>query len=736
MSQQRKLNIAPFRQSSNMDLNAAQVMWGSLSRAIDEIYNQNNSNLSFEESYRYGYSLVMQKHGDLLYEGLKATLSKHLQVTFEIISAAHSEQLLETVAAEWSRHTTAFDLIKDILMYVDKSYCNAKKKPTVRDLALSLFRDVVLTAQDSTMPRIRAELLQQIALERGGCMIDRAVMRVVIRMLLSLATPSLQGTVYEEAFEPSFLADTQAFYQRESLDYLSSNSCADYIRKAEGRLREEGERLAHYLPSSLTEAKLKGVLEAELITRHAQALLDMQGSGLAAMLRDSRTEELKLKYNLFVRVPACLDLMRESVGRLVVQAGSEILTSPDASKDPVVFVKRILELKLKFDGIIRDCWRGDKKFNKQLKEAFESFLNKDNKCASYLANYLDEQLRTSGQTESELEGLLDQAVVLFKFLQDKDVFEAYYRKLLSKRLLSSKSSTEEGEKSMLSRLKAECGYQFTSKLEGMLLDMNISKGIMEGYKAHCSSSAGGTSVLDMEVLLLTTGYWPLNPSPSCRLPLVITQSMAHFRAYYLDKNSGRKLAWFSNAGSVDLKANFGPGKKELNVSVYQMCILLLFNERSTLTLEEIATQTEIPDLELRQHLLSLCTPKIKILAKASKGKGIEGNDTFSVNGDFTSKFKRIKVPLISMKEVMPGEEQAADSVPALVEEDRRHLVEATIVRIMKARKSLSHLELVAEVTKQLSFRFVPNPQVRGGMGCVLFLYLLQSVYCWCGCGYA
>jgi len=69
-----------------------------------------------------------------------------------------------------------------------------------------------------------------------------------------------------------------------------------------------------------------------------------------------------------------------------------------------------------------------------------------------------------------------------------------------------------------------------------------------------------------------------------------------------------------------MQANFKGGKKDLNVSLYQVCILLLFNEQETLGLEAIRAATEIPEMEFKRHLLSLCTPKLKILRKHSKGK--------------------------------------------------------------------------------------------------------------------
>lgn len=128
-------------------------------------------------------------------------------------------------------------------------------------------------------------------------------------------------------------------------------------------------------------------------------------------------------------------------------------------------------------------------------------------------------------------------------------------------------------------------------------------------------------------------------------------------------------------------------------------------------MNDIRNATQIPELELKRHLLSLCTSKLKILVKSSKGKGIDNNDEFTYNSEFTSKLKRVRVPLVALKEVLPEEEAGTEGIPASVEEDRRHLVEAAIVRTMKARKTLSHNELIAEVTKQISMRFNPSPQV-------------------------
>ena len=62
-------------------------------------------------------------------------------------------------------------------------------------------------------------------------------------------------------------------------------------------------------------------------------------------------------------------------------------------------------------------------------------------------------------------------ISIFKSFQD-----------LAKRLLLGKSASVDAEKSMLSKLKAECGPNFTGKLEGMFKDMELSKDLMLTFK--------------------------------------------------------------------------------------------------------------------------------------------------------------------------------------------------------------------------------------------------------------
>lgn len=718
-----------------MDRTVASQTWEALANAIDEIYNRNASQLSFEELYRNAYNLVLHKHGTLLYEGVSEKLSSHLLATVERVAEVPDSSLLEEISKTWKEHQITMIMVRDILMYMDRTYIKQQRRRPIYELGLHLFR-ITVWEHPRIQPRVTELLLSTIASERAGLLTDdRSLLKHNLGMLLELGQAD-SSNVYERDFESLFLGTTQEFYRVESMDYLSKTTAIDYVAKATKRLEEEKERSAALALPFSTESPLQRIIQTELIERHAKTIVDMENSGFASLLKDdTKLEEMKNMYDLFLRVPSSVDNLRDAISDRIKADGKSLISDQEkGAADAPAFVKGVLNMRSRYEKIVDVSFCGEKKTKKRMKEAFEDFLNTDARAASCLATYVDEKLRIGlkGATEEAVNEEIQKIITVFRYLSDKDVFESFYKQHLAKRLLSGKTVGDDAERAMVSQLKAECGYQFTSKLEGMFNDMRISADMRDAYKTfkrHQETQAAASpstknKPVDIEADVLTNGYWPSQKVPPCTLPTQVQDAIKKFSDFYLEKHSGRKLSWQTSAGSADVKATFGSEpnyrRHELIVSTYQMCILLLFNEKETLTLGEIRSATHIPDQELRRHLISLCTPKNRILRKGSKGRGITSDqDTFTFNSEYTSKSKRVRIPLVKESSVKKGDNGAGGSagaavansaVPLVVEEDRRHLVEASLVRVMKARKSLHHNDLIAEVTKQLSVRFTPSPQ--------------------------
>jgi cullin 2 len=80
-------------------------------------------------------------------------------------------------------------------------------------------------------------------------------------------------------------------------------------------------------------------------------------------------------------------------------------------------------------------------------------------------------IQFEGNTESEIEDKLSACITIFKYIDDKDVFQKFYAKMLAKRLIHSQSVSMDAEEAMINKLKQACGYEFTSKLHRMFTDI-------------------------------------------------------------------------------------------------------------------------------------------------------------------------------------------------------------------------------------------------------------------------
>ncbi|XP_015120334.1 cullin-3 [Diachasma alloeum] len=748
-----KMRIRAF--PTTVDEKYVENIWALLKNAIQEIQKKNNSGLSFEELYRNAYTMVLHKYGERLYTGLKEVVTQHLEnkVREDVLHSLHNN-FLQTLNQAWNDHTTSMTMIRDILMYMDRVYVQQNDVDNVYNLGLIIFRDQVVR-YGCIRDHLRETLLGMVARERKGEVVDRMAIKNACQMLMRLGINS--RIVYEEDFERPFLQQSAEFYRMESQKFLAENSASVCIKKVEARISEESERAKHYLDES-TESRIVEVVEEELIKVHMKTIVEMENSGVVHMLKNQKTDDLGCMYKLFSRVSDGLRTVCDCASQFLREQGrSMVQEDQEATTNAVHFVQNLLDLKERFDHFLHYSFNNDKLFKQMIVSDFEYFLNLNSKSPEYLSLFIDDKLKkgVKGMTEQEIEGVLDKTMVLFRFLQEKDVFERYYKQHLAKRLLLNKSVSDDSEKNMISKLKTECGCQFTSKLEGMFKDITVSNSIMDEFKDHVLASGTNLRGVDLSVRVLTTGFWPTqSATPKCSMPPAARDAFDTFRRFYLAKHSGRQLTLQPQLGSADLNAVFhGPKREEsangletpsstssilngnascpsgsaisprnstsscsnprkhiIQVSTYQMCVLMLFNNRDKLTYEEIQNETDIPERDLVRALQSLAMGKAaqRVLLKFPRSKEIEPSHCFTVNDSFTSKLHRVKIQTVAAKgESEPERKETRNKV----DEDRKHEIEAAIVRIMKARKRMAHNILVTEVTQQLRVRFLPSPTI-------------------------
>eukprot|EP00088_Acartia_fossae_P013428 TRINITY_DN17039_c0_g1_i1.p1 TRINITY_DN17039_c0_g1~~TRINITY_DN17039_c0_g1_i1.p1 ORF type:complete len:776 (-),score=232.42 TRINITY_DN17039_c0_g1_i1:593-2920(-) len=735
-----KMRIRNFPMT--MDEKFVENIWSMLKAAIEEIQRKNNSGLSFEELYRNAYTMVLHKHGELLYSGLREVVTTHLEskVRNDVLQALNNN-FLQTLNAAWNDHQTSMVMIRDILMYMDRVYVQQNNCENVYNLGLVIFRDKVVR-YGSIGNHLRITLLDMIMKERRGEVIDRLAIKSACQMLMMLGLE--RRDVYEEDFESHFLKQSAEFYMIESQKFLEENSASSYIHKVEARINEEAERATHYLDES-TEQRIVEVVEEQLIRRHMKTIVEMEGSGVVHMLKNNRMDDLACIYKLFGRVSDGHKTIGEAVSKYLREEGKALVTQAtdehSQTTNAVTYIQNLLELKDRFDDFLVKSFSNDKYFKQVISGDFEYFLNLNQRSPEFLSLFIDDKLKkgVKGLSDTEVEKLLDKSMILFRFLQEKDAFEEYYKRHLARRLLNQKSASDDSEKMMISKLKSECGCQFTSKLEGMFKDMTVSNTINDEFKGHLQNTGKNLNGVDLSVRVLTTGFWPgQNAPPPIVLPRIPAQAFDVFKNFYLAKHSGRILTLQPSAGTADLNALFfGSASKKgaaaadnndddggeqpqpsvnvkkhiLCVNTYQMVILLMFNTRDKLTYEEIKEETMIPERDLMRALLPLSVGKHsqRILVKTPKSKDIEPTHSFAVNESFTSGFHRVKIQQASARQ---GEaEPERNETRKKVDEDRKHEIEACIVRIMKARKHMNHNQLVSEVVEQLNKRFQPSPLI-------------------------
>lgn len=157
-------------------------------------------------------------------------------------------------------------------------------------------------------------------------------------------------------------------------------------------------------------------------------------------------------------------------------------------------------------------------------------------------------------------------MVVFKYIDDKDVFSKFYTKMFSKRLISELSASDEAEANFITKLKSMCGYEYTARLSKMVNDTQVSKDLTADFKEKKADMLGQKSV-EFNVLVLSSGSWPTFPTTPITLPQQLSKTIEIFGQFYNEKFNGRRLTWVYSQSRGEITSTAFPKKYVFTVSL-------------------------------------------------------------------------------------------------------------------------------------------------------------------------
>ncbi|GMN43209.1 hypothetical protein TIFTF001_012415 [Ficus carica] len=687
-----------------------------LNRLVEGLREPSFTTEEYTTSYTNVYNICHQRPPNisdvrLLYHKYGDEYKAYIATTvLPLLEEKQGEFLLKELVHRWANYKVKIRWLTHFFNYLDRCYAKREKLPTLREVGIMCFREIVYAKLNARVIDVMIDLIER---ERDGEQVDRTLLKNVVDMFVEMDTGE-QLEYYRRDFEVAMLEGTGKYYSRKASSWILENSCPDYVGKVEKSLKIERERVSHYMHST-SEQKVVARVQLELLAVYKTQLLEKEDSGFLALLHDHNVEDLSRVFRIYLEIPEGLDLGANIFKQLITSEGTALVEQVENALTSIV--TEIIELHNKYMAYVNGCFENHDFFKRAIKEAFEVFCNKDvagTSFAELLSMFCDEMLREGGASEKlsdeAVEENLEAVTKLLEYVSDKDLFMEFYKTKLSHRLLFGKSANQEYEKCILTKLKQHHGIEFTRKTEKMIIDIELSKERHENFKKYLQDHPDVTTRgIDLNVTVLTAISWPNFNSVELNLPDEMLKCIDAFTGFYNEKTQNRRLTWVHSQGTCNIQGMFEAKTIELNVTTCQAAVLLLFNSADKLSYSEIMTRLNINDDELVPRLYSLSCSKHKILKKTPNTATVSPNDSFEFNSKFTDKLRKIRITPPMQVAVAVAEEKK--KVLEDVDRDRRYAVDAAIVRIMKSRKVVSFQQLIIECVELLSPKFKPDIQV-------------------------
>ncbi|XP_046838772.1 cullin-2 [Vespa velutina] len=678
------------------------------------------------------YSLCVaypESLADRLYNETKRFLDNHVSQLLTKVRAQGETGLLQAYHRAWTEYSQGINYLHCLYLYLNQQHIKKQKlseaeliygtssamsadcqeQMEIGELGLDIWKKRMIAPLRNSLVSL---LLESINADRIGEAPPATtdVICGVIQSFVRVEEYKVKGQLdmYQEIFEKPFLETTGEFYAREASELLQQSDVTRYMERVTWRLNLEELRTCKFLHVS-SMPKVSQCCEEKMVAAH----LSWLHAEAEAMIQNERRWDLSLLYALLRPLPSELAPLVQKFTQHITQQGLQAIGPLQGENVYTQFVESMLDVHTKYSELIGDVFKGDQAFISALDKACSAIVNHRSiprqpaRAPELLAKYCDSLLKKSTKvaSEGEIEEKLGRSITVFKYVDDKDVFQKFYARMLARRLIHQQSQSMDAEEAMIDRLKQACGYEFTNKLHCMFTDMSVSADLNAKFTASLRERDADNQLgIGFVVYVLQAGAWPLAlpPSPG---PFHVSQqlekSVQAFESFYHAQFSGRKLTWLHHLCQGELKFNYLKKPYLVTLQTYQMALLLLFEHCDSIQCKEAAASLHLSHDQLMKHAASLVDSKI--LKKSTEGD-LEEDTILTLNFDYHNKRTKFRVTVALQRDTLHD----AEATHRSVDDDRKLYLQAAIVRIMKSRKLLRHNQLLQEVLGQSKVTFAPS----------------------------
>ena len=504
--------------------------------------------------------------------------------------------------------------------------------------------------------------------------------------------------IYQEYFNKYFIKHTEDYYKRKTKQYINDNSIDKYITYVEEILSFENYLIVSYL-NEITLKSVINKLNIILLSDKKNIIFTKYYTVKNSNQNDNYlnlNENFILMQKIFILFKNIKleEEIRKTFSDYIKKSCKEIYTK--FCKNYKLFYENIDLLKKNIDHYITDSFLNDEKFKSTSKESLTKGMNQRPAfiCDTF-SKYIDNVLREIDEKKNlnEIKNIINDYMILFKYIENKDLYENFFIKKLCIRCLFNLNKSEEAQNYLIEQLKNECGPYFVSKSQEMISDVKASQEMTQLFNKENNKEKDSLDI-PINYFVLSNYTWPIDKLVKGDIPnFKIGVLQKKFFEFYHKKNSGKSLFWHLPYcfGVLEMEIPNTPSPIKIFGNGVHFAILKCFNKgKTSLNIKDILNKSKIEIDVVQKNLKKLVS---KNLLKYE-------NDIYSVNYE-VNKDENNEISLIDYDEQETDKNDEENEEKSI--EERKFVIDAYVMKVLKQKKVIKRNDLVSVVKEIMPY---------------------------------